>query len=218
MIAVGYIRRSKKSEERTVSLDEQARQVRVYCESKDLRLVKIIRHDGVSGAKRSRFDEITTAIREVKATALVFYHLDRLSRDVVGLLDFLRALDIVGVACHEVGSGVIDLKHANKKLEVGVRGVLAEYQRDIISEKTIDALRYKKDNSLQYTRIPPFGFQYANGEMIMDPEEQRALTFLRMCKLKNMGAREARRALLAQNYVGRSSLTTIHEVLRRDVC
>ncbi len=212
MQAVGYIRRSKKSEKGTVSLEEQAEQITSYCAKQNFQLAGIVRHDGISGAKRSRFYEIRTAIQQHNASVLVIYNLDRLARDAVALLDNLRRLAVEGVGVHEVSTGKLDLNRSASKLTIGVRGLMDEFFRDVISEKTSDALRYKKEHGQKYTRIPPFGYCYQEGCLVIDQAEQEALSFLRTCRLS---VRQARAALLATGFSGRSSHGLIAKLISK---
>ena len=213
MKAIGYIRRSKKSEDRTVSLAEQEQQIKAYCATKAFELAQLIRHDGVSGAKRSRFDEITKSLTENQGQVLVVYNLDRLARDASGLLNYLRLLTAQGIAVHEVGTGALDLVRSTGKLTVGVRGLMDEFFRDVISEKTIDALRYKRENGKRYTNLPPLGFVYQDGLLVEDPAEQQALIVVQACRVRGLGARRTQRELIRVGYRGRMSLGVLHKLL-----
>lgn len=217
MIATGYVRRSKKAEDNTVSLQEQEKQINDYCAAKGFTLAGIVAHNGISGAKRSRWIDINKAIVDSQSRALVIYNLDRLSRDAVGLLDNLRLLAASGVSVHEVGTGKIDLSKSTSKLTTGVRGLMDEFYRDVISEKTSDALRYKRENGKRYTNIPPLGFSYHAGLLVEDPLEQVALSVIERCKAQGLGARRTQKALLKTGYHGRMGLATIHRLLHRDV-
>ncbi len=212
--AIGYVRRSAKAEDNTVSLQEQQRQIEDYCAKHGFTLEAVVEHNGVSGAKRSRWSDIGLAMHKSNAKALVIYNLDRLSRDVAGLLDNLRRLASSGIAVHEVSSGVIDLTKSTNKLTVSVRGVMDEFYRDVVSEKTADALRYKRQHGQRYTNVPPLGFTYADGKMVEHPQEQTALTMIAQCRDEGLGARRTRRKLLEAGYTGRMGIATIHRLLR----
>ena len=215
LIAVGYVRRSAKKRkvaDNTLSLQEQEKQIREYCQSHEMVLVRVVSHNGISGARRSRFDDINSAVTESGATALVVYNLDRLARDVGGLLDHIRGLALRGVAVHEVGQGEVDLKNYNKKLLVGVRGLMDEVYRDVISEKTTDVLRTKRELGLRYTNVPPLGYHYQDGKMVEEVEEQRALQVIAACCRNGFGARRIRHALINAGYAGRMSISMLHRI------
>ena len=215
LIAVGYVRRSAKKRkvaDPTMSLQEQERQIREYCAQHAMSLARVVSHNGISGARRSRFDDINRAVSETNATALVVYNLDRLARDVGGLLDHIRGLALRGVAVHEVGQGPVDLKNYNKKLLVGVRGLMDEVYRDVISEKTTDVLRSKRELGLRYTNVPPLGYRYQDGKMVEEVEEQRALQVIAACCRNGFGARRIRHALIETGYAGRMSISMLHRI------
>jgi len=54
MAAIGYIRRSKESSERTVSLQDQRARIATYCAEQGLSLAEIVCDDGISGGRRER--------------------------------------------------------------------------------------------------------------------------------------------------------------------
>lgn len=213
MNAIGYVRRSAKSEDNTVSLQDQEQQIRDYCSKKNFTVAGIVSHDGISGAKRSRWEEINKSILETGSKVLVIYNLDRLSRDAAGLLDNLRRLSLCGVRVHEVGSGVLDLSKSTSKLTISVRGVMDEFFRDVVSEKTSDALRYKRQQGQRYTNLPPLGYEYVDGKIVAHPQEQTALGIIAHCRLKGLGARRTQKALKNAGYVGRMGIATIHRLL-----
>ena len=94
MRAIGYVRRSKESDTKTVSLEGQTEKITSYCNEKGLKVAQIVTDDGVSGGDRDRLERLETVVRRHKAQAVVVYHLDRFARDVAALLDNLRLLGV----------------------------------------------------------------------------------------------------------------------------
>jgi len=210
MIALGYIRRSKKSEAKTVSLEEQAQRIADYCASKGWTLAEVLRHDGISGTKRKRFVDIDGALLRFGADALVVYNLDRLARDAGGLLDALKSYQSRGIQIHESSSGLIGDK-ALDRLMVGVRGVMDEYYALVIGEKTSDALQGLRWQGKRYTWLEPFGYRYAGGLMVADPTEQGIISQARTLRQEGLSYRAVVRKLRAEGYKGRLN----HETVRR---
>jgi DNA invertase Pin-like site-specific DNA recombinase len=215
VIAIGYVRRSKAAEDTTVSLQEQQRQIEEYCLRHELLLACVVVHNGVSGGKRSRWSDIARAVADNHAKALIIYNLDRLSRDVSGLLDNLQRMALEGVTVHEVGTGRIDLKRASSKLMVAVRGATDEFYRDMIAEKTRDALAYKRSRGEKYTNLPPLGYEYSQGKLLENPQEQHALEAISLGRSQGWGARRIVRQLKSTGYQGRLGVTTVHKILHR---
>jgi DNA invertase Pin-like site-specific DNA recombinase len=71
MIAVGYVRRSKESGERTVSLEDQRERVAAYCAERGWPLVEVLVDDGVSGGRRQRLERLAERVRATGARAIV---------------------------------------------------------------------------------------------------------------------------------------------------
>ena len=206
--AVGYIRRSKKSDTHTISLQEQEAKIREYARKENLNCVSVVSHDGISGTKRGRFDAIEKAIRTHKATTLLVYHVDRLARDVAGLVDYLRDLHKRRVSVVEVATGrTLDLSKSDGFILTAVKGAFDELFPLIIGEKTRDALARKKSAGQRYTNIPPFGYAYAEGKLVIEPEEQRALGLITQCA--ELSERKTITFLRAQHYTGRLSRKVI---------
>lgn len=217
MIAVGYIRRSKKSDSKVVSLDAQRDAIVQYCERKGFELRAVLSHDGVSGTKTIRFAEIEKNIVESGAEVMVIYNLDRLARDSRGLQGHFEKIYKRGIRVHETTSGEIPYRKAMDRFIVTVRAAMDQLYAEHIGEKTADALQYKKQERQQYTRVPPLGYVYLAGNMVPEPEEQRALRILAECRASGLGARKAQRALIAAGYQGRMSLGALHRALREGV-
>lgn len=212
MTAIGYIRRSKRSTEKNVSLEVQSQAIAEYAQAHAFMLSELVRHDGVSGTKRSRFEEIEEAIGREWPDALLIYNLDRLARDCAGLKEYLASLTARGIEVHEVKSGRLDSTTALGGLMVTVRGAMDEFYTDMVSEKTIDALGRLKSQGRQYTNIPPFGFRYDARLLVEDIEEQKAIVTLIEARAKGFGARLAIRYLRQSGYAGRISPSTVKKV------
>jgi len=213
-IAVAYVRRSKKSEAGVVSLDAQCDAIYAYIMRNGWKVGGIIRHDGISGTKRGRFDEIRKMVEDTGASVLVVYNLDRLARDSAGLVDYLRDCARGGIEVHESTSGRLDFKRSLGKLVVSVRGAMDQFYAEVIGEKTTDALKFLKDAGQQYTGIPPLGYQYVDGKMVAEPEEQRALQLIVHAKSHGFGRHRTLRLLRTHGYTGRGGLSTIDRLLR----
>lgn len=158
MTALGYARKSKKSEARSVSLAEQEAQIRAYCQTQGWRLAEVLTDDGVSGGRRDRLQRVQAAVRQHRAGVVVVYHADRFARDLAGLLDTLRAWAKRGVALHVVGRGLVEVQTASGYLVNGVEGLMAEHYRLLIGEKTRDALARLKAQGRRYSGERPYGW------------------------------------------------------------
>lgn len=90
VIALGYVRRSKESGARTVSLEDQRARIEAYCEERRWRLAEVLADDGLSGGRCERLECLGERVTAMHARAIVVYHLDRFARDLAGTQDYLR--------------------------------------------------------------------------------------------------------------------------------
>ncbi len=205
MVAIGYVRRSKESGARTVSLEEQAERIRAYCADQGWTVAEIVTDDGVSGGRRERLARLADRVKATGAARIVVYHLDRFARDLAGTLDYLRQFSRRGVELHVVGRGRIEADSATGFIVTAVEGLAAEHYRRVISEKTRDALARLKATGRRYSRVPPFGWQpTADGRRLEpEPTEQAALCLIRLLSsgrsLRALSAELARRGILSRS-------------------
>jgi site-specific DNA recombinase len=176
MTAVGYVRRSKESGERTVSLEDQRERVAAYCAERGWQLMEVLVDDGVSGGRRERLERLAERVRVTGARAIVVYHLDRFARDLAGTLDYLRRFARRGVELHVVGRRRVEAETASGFIVTAVEGLAAEHYRRVISEKTRDALARLRAKGRRISRWPPYGFRFGlDGRLMQEPAEQVAL-------------------------------------------
>ena len=100
---------------------------------------KIFSDRGVSGAKTERpgLDKALDQIR--KGDILVIWKLDRLGRSLSHLLSIIEDLKLKGVDFASVQDG-FDTSTASGKMVFSVIGAMAEYERNLIRERTMAGL------------------------------------------------------------------------------
>ncbi|SLK17018.1 recombinase family protein [Arthrobacter sp. P2b] len=98
----------------------------------------LFKDQGVSGAKASRpgFDKCLEALRE--GDTLVVAKLDRLGRSLGNLIHLFQELAERGVGVRVLDNPMLstDGNKAQAKLMLGIFGTLAEYERDLLRERT----------------------------------------------------------------------------------
>jgi DNA invertase Pin-like site-specific DNA recombinase len=218
--ALGYVRRSKASDVRTVSLEDQQARIADYCRSQGWTLAEVLVDDGVSGGRRDRLQRIQAALRRHRASVVVCYHLDRVARDVAALLDTLKAWSRRGVELHVVGRGRIEAETASGLLMTGIEGLLAEHYRKVVSEKTRDALARLRAKGRRVSRFPPYGFTILPGShLIPDPKEQAVLAEIFALSAAGRSLRGIARELLNRGIMARTGRPfgpqTLAQILRR---
>lgn len=112
-----------------------------YCEVNNLEIYGIYK-DVISGTKSSRpkFNEMLNDMRENRFQAIMVTKLDRLTRSLQHLLGLLEEFNKKGV--HFIATTQnIDTSTAAGKLQTQILGAFAEFERNIISERTKEGLR-----------------------------------------------------------------------------
>jgi DNA invertase Pin-like site-specific DNA recombinase len=218
--AVGYIRRSHESTERTVSLAAQREAVEKYAAAQGWPLAAVLEHDGVSGGKRSRFAALDAAVKAHGARVVVCSNLDRLARDAAGLLDWTASAARRGIELHIVGRGRVEVASAAGYLGTGVEAIVATHFRLVIGEKTRDALAHLRSAGRRWTRVAPFGFRWtAAGTVEPDPTEHAVVVKALAMRSTGKSLRQISVELAAAGMLARSgrplSAETLNAFLRR---
>lgn len=110
---------------------------------------------GVSGAQRSRprLDELLAAAKRREFDAVLVWKIDRFGRSVLHFTENLRLLDAAGVRFIATSQG-IDTDQANptSRLLTHILAAVAEFERDLIRERTTAGMRHAKANGVQVGR------------------------------------------------------------------
>jgi len=106
-----------------------------------------------SGARRSR-PQLDTAIAYlVRGDTLVVWKLDRLGRSLRDLLDVAEALRERGVALRSLTEH-IDTSTAAGKMLYAVLGAVAQFERDVLRERTVAGIRAAQARGERIGRPP----------------------------------------------------------------
>jgi len=185
MKAIGYVRVSTSSQvEDGVSMDAQEAKIHAWADLNNADEVVIFRDEGISGKRSDNRPGLQDALSMVsKGDALVVYSLSRLSRSTKDALVLSETLtkkeaDLVSL------SERIDTTSAAGKMVFRMLAVLAEFERDQISDRTRFALAHKKVNMEKTGGDIPFGYYVDSGRLVEDPNEQRAIVLIRDLRRK----------------------------------
>lgn len=182
---IGYIRVSTQEQAcKGVSLDNQRDKIKAYCNLNDLELIEIISDAGRSGKDLKR-PGIEKLINIKDIAGVIVYKLDRLSRKVKDTLQLIESFEKRDITFHSITER-IDTRTAIGKFFLNITASLAQMERDLISERTIDALQYKIKNGERAGQIP-YGYILSkdNKTLIENPAEQKAIKLI--LELKDQG-------------------------------
>ena len=116
-------------------------------------VVKIYQ-DEASGrdANRPGWKALESDLRRHEFDAIIVTKLDRIMRSLMQLLQIFETFQKYGVMIVTIEQGILDLKSANGRLQVQLLGMLAEWEKELISDRTKEALAMKKAKGVQLGR------------------------------------------------------------------
>ncbi len=211
MKTIGYIRVSTEEQSREgVSLDNQEAKIKAYADLNNLSLVEIIRDEGRSAKTLNRegLTRLLKLLDEGQAESVIVYKLDRLSRNTVDTLNIIDRLEKQGIAFHSINER-IDTKSATGKFFLTILSALAQMERDLIAERTRDALAHKKSQG-QWCGHIPYGFKIEDGKLVEEPDQMKAIKKAKRLHAEGKTYREISRGLgLSLGYVHKAINTDL---------
>jgi len=154
-----------------VSLNAQEERLGAYCLMQGLEVIRTFREEGVSASKslgsRPQGSEMLELLSKKKAAHIVALKLDRLFRNAEDALRQTKAWDAKGLTLHLVDMGGQSLNTASAmgRMMLTMMAAFAEFERNLISERTSAALQHKKAHLQPYAQLP-FGFD-REGEVLL---------------------------------------------------
>jgi len=181
MKAIGYVRVSTEEQAKEgLSLENQKEKIKAFCFAKDWELLEVYEEKGKSAADLNR-EGMKRSIEGCQRhlfDVVVVYKLDRLTRSVRDLGYLTQdVFEENGIAFSSIMDN-FDTATANGKLVLNILGALAQWERDIISERTKDALAYKKEKG-EYLGTVPLGFYLNSGELIKIEDELETVRYIK---------------------------------------
>lgn len=173
---VGYVRVSTQEQAASgVSLDAQEAKIAAYCLAMDWELSEIVRDAGESAKslKRPGIHRIIEGVRGRTIGRVVILKLDRATRstrDLASLLEVFARADASLVSVTES----LDTRSAAGRLVVNMLGVVAQWEREAIGERTATALAHKRQRRQAYG-LTPFGYRREGNVLLPDLAQQSAL-------------------------------------------
>ena len=206
-VAVGYVRVSTLEQaSEGVSLDTQRDRIRAYCKFNGIKLIDILADEGVSGSTldRTGLQAALRILQRGRANTLVVVKLDRLTRSVRDLCflvddyfaqDRYHLLSICGmVNTHSAAGRMLMLNLAN----------FAQFEREIISERTREAMQHLKAQGVKMGHAP-YGYEYAQaladkGRRVLVPlaSEQAVIAKIAVSHKEGIGFTDIARRLNAE--------------------
>lgn len=164
---IGYARVSTDEQAASgLSIEAQRARIRAYCEARGWTLADVVIDAGFSAStlERPGMAKVRKLMAERLVDGVVSLKLDRLTRSVRDLHQLLKASADTGVALVSVTEN-LDTSSAAGRLMVTMLGAMAEWEREVIAERTVSALAAKRARGERVSRFPELGTEAgARGE------------------------------------------------------
>jgi site-specific DNA recombinase len=222
--AVLYLRVSTQEQAREgISLAAQEAKLRAYCELRGLRVVEVVIDAGVSGGKpmhgRTGGQRILDLVKRGAVAHVVTYKLDRLFRDCADCLTVTAAWDKKAIALHlvDLGGQTLDTSSAMGRFFLTVMAGAAELERNLIRERTREAMGYVKSQGRKTGGDMPYGYAVAadGRTLVVQEQEQAMLEAIRSARQRGFSQRQVVAELARQGFTTRKGTPLILRQVQR---
>lgn len=222
--AVLYLRVSTQEQAREgISLAAQEARLRAYCELRGLRVVEVVIDAGVSGGKpmhsREGGNRILDLVKRSAVAHVIAYKLDRLFRDCADCLTVTAAWDKKAIALHlvDLGGQTLDTSSAMGRFFLTVMAGAAELERNLIRERTSEAMGYVRSQGLKTGGDVPYGYAVAaDGKtLVAQCGEQALLGAIRSARQRGLTQRQVVAEMAQQGYTTRKGTPLILRQVQR---
>jgi DNA invertase Pin-like site-specific DNA recombinase len=186
---VGYVRVSTQQQaDEGHSLRAQRDRLAAYCDLYGLELVAVLADEGASASTMDGRPGLAEALRMVRAgdaDGVLVAKLDRLTRSTRDLASLLEDAGRRGWALLSVAEQ-LDTSSAAGRLVVGVLGVVGQWEREAIGERTSTAMASMRQRGLYTGGAARYGYRAgSDGTLAEDAAEQAVIAAV--CELRSAG-------------------------------
>jgi site-specific DNA recombinase len=138
MLTIAYARVS--TEHQTDhSPEAQRRRAIAYAKARDIGPVRTISDEGLSGKNLDRpgIQELIELVEADQVAHIIVWRIDRLSRSTADISRLLDLFDKHSVGFHSMSEGAVEVASASGRMQAGIQGVLAQFQREQIVENIL---------------------------------------------------------------------------------
>lgn len=222
--AVAYLRVSTAGQVRDgVSLDAQKSKVTAWAGLNGHKLAGVFTDAGLSGGSATNRPGLQAAIDAAckQKAVLVVYSLSRLARSTKDAITISERLEKCGADLVSL-SEKIDTTSASGKLYFRIIAAFAEFERDVISERTRFGMEHLRSKGRRVSRHVPFGFNLAGdgATLLQNASEHRVLRLMKKwqkqgCSLRDIARQLQRRGHKPKHGGSRWSPGVIRQILNR---
>jgi DNA invertase Pin-like site-specific DNA recombinase len=154
-------------------MSEQEMKIKQYSDLYGIDIIEIISDGGESAKDLNRpgIQRVLSMMKQRETEGVIVAKLDRLTRSVRDLADMMELANKKSISLISVNEK-IDTGTAAGRMMVNILGVISQWERETIGERTQAALEYKKKTGSAYNGYPLYGYQKVDGKLVRDPKEQ----------------------------------------------
>ncbi|HQR65842.1 MAG TPA: recombinase family protein [Thermoanaerobaculia bacterium] len=197
---IGYTRVSTATQAvQGISLEAQRSRIRAWCELTGVTLVAIHCDSGISGSRASNRPALQKALTDACRVhgVLVVFSLSRLARSTKDAILIAERLEKGGADLVSLSEN-IDTTSAAGKMVFRLLAVMAEFEKDLISERTTAALAHLRNTGRRFSGETPYGYLLKGDRLVPVRREQETVTLVRRMRSRGMSLRAIARALVTR--------------------
>lgn len=188
------------------SLESQKEKLEAYCLSQDGYVAAGYYEDGgLSGDTLDRpgLQKMIFDIRKGEINCVLVYKIDRLARSVRDFYTLIDVFEEYGVRFVSVTQN-FDTSGPMGRLMLNILLDFAQFEREMIADRTRDKMRQRAERGLWNGGIPPYGYQRENKKLIRHPDESATILFMFECFASDPSVTRLRRELHQRGLFPRS--------------
>ena len=157
--------------------------------------------DGYSAKSllRPEMEHMLEDVKNNKIHTIIAFKLDRISRSVIDTYNLIKTVmkydcSIVSVVDR------IDISSANGRMIVGILSVFSQFEREVISERTLAGLEEMvRNNKYPYGGKNPFGFDKSSDlKLCVNEREKEIINYMADCYIDGYSQKEIRDKVMEQ--------------------
>lgn len=176
-----YARVSTDSEEQLISLDAQKNHYKVLIRSRrDWEYAGLYYDEGISGTKMAKRDGLLSMLADCERGLIdyiIVKSISRFSRNTVESIETVRKLCSMGIYILFEKEN-IDTGKMEGELLLSILSSLAESESRSISENETWSIQKRFRNGTYKIAYPPYGYDYINGEMVVNQEQSEIVKWI----------------------------------------
>jgi DNA invertase Pin-like site-specific DNA recombinase len=178
------------------SIDAQRTSGMAYIESQNWRFAAEYVDDGRSGKdlKRSSVQRMFADLEAGKIDVVVVYKIDRLSRSLSDFVSVMKRFEARNVAFASVTQN-FQTDTPVGKLTLNILASFAEFEREMIIERTRDKIAATRAQGMWSGGLPPLGYDLIDGALVVNHAEAETVRYIFARYLETHSARDVARVL-----------------------